>query len=56
VNNPAELAQSETVDKEKKTARPIATPPAQNSNSEDAASGVTPSNPALGEIYQRLYP
>ena len=56
MNNPAELAQSETVDKEKKTARPIATPPAQNSNSEDAASGVTPSNPALGEIYQRLYP
>jgi uncharacterized protein (TIGR02246 family) len=42
------------VDRDKKPGKPSGTIPAQDS--EDAAPSVGPYNPALGEIYQRLYP
>jgi uncharacterized protein (TIGR02246 family) len=41
-------------DREKKLGKPSSAIPAQDS--EDAAASVGPYNPALGEIYQRLYP
>jgi uncharacterized protein (TIGR02246 family) len=42
------------VDRDKKPGKPLGTTPAQDS--EDSAPAVGPYNPALGEIYQRLYP
>jgi len=42
------------VDRDKKLARPSGSAPAQDS--EDAMPSIGPHNPALGEIYQRLYP
>jgi uncharacterized protein (TIGR02246 family) len=42
------------VDRDKKLARPTSSAPAQDS--EDAMPSIGPHNPALGEIYQRLYP
>ena len=42
------------VDREKKLGKPSGTTPAQET--EDAAPSIGPYNPALGEIYQRLYP
>jgi len=41
-------------DKDKKIGRPSGAAPAQDT--EDAAPSIGPYNPALGEIYQRLYP
>lgn len=41
-------------DKDRKIGRPSGAPPAQEA--EDAAPSIGPYNPALGEIYQRLYP
>ena len=42
------------MDREKKLGKPSGTTPAQET--EDAAPSIGPYNPALGEIYQRLYP
>jgi hypothetical protein len=42
------------VDRDKKPGKPSGAIPAQDS--EDATPSVGPYNPALGEIYQRLYP
>lgn len=42
------------MDRDKKPAKPSSATAAQDS--EDAAASVGPYNPALGEIYQRLYP
>jgi uncharacterized protein (TIGR02246 family) len=42
------------VERDKKTGKPSGAIPAQDS--EDAAPAIGPYNPALGEIYQRLYP
>jgi uncharacterized protein (TIGR02246 family) len=42
------------VDKDKKLSKPSGTAPVQDA--EDATPSVGPYNPALGEIYQRLYP
>jgi len=46
------------LEKDKKPAKPIATSSAPNlpQNSEDAASGTAPFNPALAEIFEKLYP
>jgi uncharacterized protein (TIGR02246 family) len=41
-------------DKDKKLAKPFGSTPAQDS--ESAVPSIGPHNPALGEIYQRLYP
>jgi uncharacterized protein (TIGR02246 family) len=42
------------VERDKKLGKPSVTAPAQDS--EEAAPSIGPYNPALGEIYQRLYP
>jgi uncharacterized protein (TIGR02246 family) len=42
------------VDREKKLAKPSSATPSQDSD--DAMPSIGPHNPALGEIYQRLYP
>ena len=42
------------MDRDKKLARPSSSASAQDS--EDAMPSIGPHNPALGEIYQRLYP
>jgi uncharacterized protein (TIGR02246 family) len=44
---------AEIVDKDKKLGRPSGAPTAE---SEDPTPSIGPYNPALGEIYQRLYP